>query len=259
MKKLQVKYYPFKQFNLVLTANGTVPSSWSELAPKQLVAIASLINNDTNDTSFLHILTGLSKFAVKKLDEYQCFELLEAMPFMSDQKMHNEIIMQRFEIGDNIFKAPKSKLKGMTFGQFIFVESHFGSYQASLDKNELYNFIAALYRPLGEKFTEEQVARYAPSMNRLKPAQCEAIVMNYLLIKEWLSSVYPLVFIKAEEDPDKPAPKPVEYNPMAWPNVFENMVGDDIPNAEKYASIPIQTSLRNITKSIKKNLKAQRK
>lgn len=259
MKQIKVKYFPFKRFNLALTAIGTVPSAWAELTPKQLVAIASLVNNDTNDNSFLRILSGLSKFAVRKLDEYQCFELLEAMPFMSQQKMHNEIIMQRLEIGDNSFKAPKSKLKGMTFGQFIFVESHFGSYQTSQDINELYNFIAALYRPLGHKFQEEQIARYSPFMSKLKPVQCEAIVMNYLLIKEWLTSVYPLVFIKNEENPDKPAPKPVEYNPMAWPNVFENMVGDDIPNSEKYASIPIHTALRYITKSIKKNLKARNK
>lgn len=257
MKKITVEYYPFRKINIAIPASGNIPTCWNDVMPEQLIAVMKMVETNIAGPNFIHTLTGFSKYIIRKLGDFQRFQLMESMTFLSDDKLHNSIIHQKLFAGKQYFKAPKPKLKGMTFGQFIFIQSHFGSYQHNQDKQELSNFLAALYNPSGKKFEEEQIPRYAPIMEKTNPLLKEAIVLNFSLIMEWLSAVYPLVFVKPPVDANKNE-TPKEYDPMVWPKIFENMVGDDIRNSDDYAKLPIHTALRFISKRIKMNSKIKK-
>lgn len=255
MTPLKVRFYPFSWLKLSLNSYGMMPSSWNDVSPAQIVAIAGLMNGKCSEINFMNELTLLPKFVIKRLDEFENFLLMESLGFLNNNKMHNSIIQNKLIVGGRVFTSPKPKLKGMTFGQFIFVESHFGSYQEHNAPEELNNFIAALYRPATKKFSENQIAKYAPLFDKLDYLQKEAIVVNYLLVKEWLTASYPLIFQKPEVDTTSDQKRtPAPYDPMAWPSIFENMVGEEIRFTKNYAKLPVHTALRFITRRIKKNL-----
>jgi hypothetical protein len=144
----------------------------------------------------------------------------------------------------------------MTFGQFIFVESYFSSYQTDKNPGDLHKFVASLYLPELHGFDENKIPEDALSFSKVKPEILDAIVINYVLVKEWLGLAYPLVF-EREDDTETAKPKKLNKsnNDSGWIKVFESIVGDDIINQDKYALLPVHTVLRWMTNKIKENRK----
>jgi hypothetical protein len=259
MKTIALKYRPIKFIPWQFTAHGFQPEKWDEVSSKQIVAIACASRGVISDIDFLQTLSGLKKRVVKQLDDYQRFVLGNSLTFLNDKKMYNSIILQKITLGVHTYWAPKPKLKGMTFGQFIFVESHFGTYQATNDKNELHSFLAALYLRNRKKFNENDISNCAGIMSRLDSNAKEAIVLNYLLIKEWLTETYPLLFLKSEpSESTNDASRTKNYDSMAWVKIFENMVGDNLSQRNEYALLPVHTAFRYLSKRIKENIKKKK-
>jgi hypothetical protein len=78
-----------------------------------------------------------------------------------------------------------------------------------------------------------------------------------MFVREWLSDVYPLIFIKS--DNDEIGKKLKKRQPVnSWIKIFENLVGDDIVNHDNYANMPIHNIFRFMTAKIKENMKRKR-
>jgi hypothetical protein len=241
MKTIQIEYR-FLWFTRRL--NGAIPASWEEITPRQLIAIARNYLSESSDDELLSILCGVRKNTIRKLDAYQLFSLAGELSFLSDYKPFSHFIIHRA----GSLQAPKPRLEGMSFGQFMFVDSYYSIWLSSQKDADLNKFIAALYLPEGEVFqsvkmpARENVAASLPLMLKL------AISINYRLIREFLSHAYPLIFQK----PDAGASR----NPGdGWVRVFESVVGDDIVNQDRYAELPLHSVLRWITKKVKENAK----
>jgi hypothetical protein len=272
MRKVTIEYQPFRRLRYKRFFTGNFPSEWSKTNPKQLIAIACLMKSSISDVQFLSIMTGLSERMIGRLDDYQRFQLIELFDSFHSDKPYNEFIIDKLDcnfVGSGlgldsgcILVHPKPKLAGVTFGQFIFMDTYFANYQESSDVNDLNRFIAATYIPSGRRFIEHFIEANHKSIGKTDLLTREAIVINYHLIRDWLCTVYPMVFQKQSDNKkstdaenvakQKPVPK---RDPNSWIKVFDGLVGDDIVNEDNYANLPVHNVLRHLTNRIKTNPK----
>lgn len=258
MEKITLEYQPFRFLKYTRTWQGSFPSTFAELTPVQFIAIAKLINGTISETGFLKIMTGIKKISTNLLSDFDRYSLMNLFdPFM-DLKPHNAFIIPEIKTSGKIFCSPKSKMAGVTFAQFIFVESYFTDYQTDKKPSDLHKFIASLYLEQNHSFNENEIGANASLVSQAKPEMLEAIVINYVLIREWLAQSYPLIFEQREEETDEEKQKPKTHkNPgnSGWIKIFENIVGDDLINHDRYALLPLHNVLRWMTVKIVENIK----
>ena len=258
MEKITLEYQPFRFLKYSRTFQGAFPSTFAELSPEQFVAIARLVNATISETDFLKTMTGIKKIDANLFSDFDKYSLMELFdPFM-DVKPYSAFIILEIKTSGKIFISPKSKMAGVTFAQFIFVESYFTDYQNDKKPTDLHKFIASLYLQQNHSFKENEIAENASLVSRITTEILEAIVINYVLMREWLAISYPMIFHKEEEvDENYEKPKKTHKNPgnSGWIKIFENIVGDDLVNHDRYAMLPLHNVLRWMTTKIIENIK----
>lgn len=281
MKPVTITYYPvmpnlFRHPIFSRTVSGNFPQNWGEVSAKQLIAIACVYKNRISDLAFLKSMSGLPMRVLKRTDDYERFKLMEQLEFISDRRAFHEFIIQEIRLSKLIrpareygmrgplLHAPEPKLKGVTFGQFIFADTYFSNYLESNDETDLNKFIAALYLRKDEKFDESLIKARYPYVAKIDRTTREAIVINYQLIHEWLSLAYPLIFqrrneIQAESHPElvSGSDKKTTRDSSVWIKVFQNFVDDDILHDDIWASKPINTIFQYMTRKYKENARGK--
>ena len=270
MKNITVIYRPLSSLALERKLFLLVPNHWGELTVDQLIAIISLYKEQISELEFLSKMTGIPVKILSKLSEFERFELLDLFEFISEIKPYHQFIIRKVKPGywKSSLYAPKEKLKGITFGQFIFADTYFLNYQASKDETDLNKFIASLYLLKNEKFSEAIINERYPQIAKVDWKIREAIALNFQLIHEWLSLAYPLIFQKHEEltstssvsGEPLPEREAVEgkHDPNQWIKVFQNFVGDDILHDDIWAEKPINTIFSFMTRKYKENARTRK-
>ncbi|NQU85266.1 MAG: hypothetical protein HQ541_05850, partial [Mariniphaga sp.] len=192
MKTVTIEYPLFRRFKYSRFAKGSHPEKWEEISPEQLIVIACLYKNSITLLKFLNKMTQIKTRVLKKLDEYQLLKLTELVGFVSDFKPFNHFIIKKLDLEETLY-SPKVKLKGMSFGQFIFADTYFNNYRFDNKQEDLNKFIACLYLPENQTFDESLIDGRSELTANLPLGTKEAIAINYQLIWEWLSKVYPLI------------------------------------------------------------------
>lgn len=255
MESILLKYRPVPWIPITFKSKGSVPSSWEEINGRQLIALVSLQKNDISEFEFFHRFTGISLRVIKQLPEFLLWNISKTLEWCSNVKPHNSFVIEKLTIGDITLFCPLPKLKKMTFGQFIFSDTSFTTYSETQADGDLNKFVASLYLPAGIEFADDLITKYAFVVSRVPIRTREAIVVNYYMIREWLAEVYPMIFVKpvtpaqAKNDEKK---KPAGDG---WIRIFEQFVGDDIVNQDKYAGLPVHNVLRFLTTRIRKSYK----
>ena len=258
MIPVTVEYQPFRFLKYTRKSEGAFPSTFSELSPEQFIAIARLVNEKITETDFLKIMTGIRQISTNLLSDFDRYNLMNLFdPFM-EIKPYNSFIIPEIKTYGKIFCSPKPKLSQITFAQFIFVESYFTDYQNDKNTTHLHKFIASLYLRKNHTFNENEIAANAALISKVKPEVLEAVVINYVLIREWLAQSYPMIF-QQEEEVDENYEKPKKTHKIPWNSgwikIFENIVGDDLINHDRYAMLPLHNVLRWMTAKIKSPLR----
>lgn len=243
--------YPF--MHCTRKAVGKTPSKWSELSEKQFIGISSIIHGKELDYKFLSLLTGIRKQILMRLSPYQLMVLSEQIDFIgSAGSSHSDFIIPQFSCGQTMLLAPKPKMEGITFGQFIFLDAYFNDWSCLKQESALDKFIASVYLPYGEPFINEMIDSRANSISQINIELRKAIAFNFSLIIFWLQKAYPLIFPESNEDPTQE--KPVKTNQTSgWLKIFESLVGEDLINRDKYAQLPLHTVLKHMTRKYKEN------
>ena len=254
MRQVTIQYKPLRWLKFTRYHTGYFPSTWDDVNPKQLIAISCLLKNSISDIHFLSIMTNLSKRTIKKLDDYQRFQLIELFDSFHSNKPYNEFIIKSFVASNSKFIRPDPKLKNITFGQFIFMDTLFSNYLETSEQTDLNKFIAATYLPENTTFSENIIDANHRRIEKTDLITKEAIIINYHLIRDWLCESYPLVFQKQGESKteEKTAKK---RDPNSWIKIFDSIVADDIANQNKYADLTVHSVLRYLSNKIKINLK----
>jgi len=238
MTSVEISYQPFRLLPWRRHISVSHPDEWEELSPAQLIAAASVFRGTVSDESLLSVMLTFKKRTVRRLSPYQKFRLISLLSFLDSYKPNQEFILS--EIAG--FSRPLPRLKNETFGCFIFAETFFERYASTSDPEYLSRFIACFYRDC--PFREADIALRAARIARAPLERQEAIFINYFLIREWYTKVYPLVFDPSGDSSRK--------EKSTWLDVYDAVVGDDIVKQEEYASLPISSVLRYLNKRIKK-------
>lgn len=269
MKKVTIEYR-----RLWHTVKKTVlmPERWDELNPLQFIAAIRLWMGEISESEFLSLTLGLSS-VIWRMDDFQRFALTREMMWVRNVKRpHNSFIIDRLP-GTELY-APGTKLKGCTLQQFMTFDSFYSLYLAHSSQaketvseaatDALNSFIATLYRRNDEFFSirEAQIAigntdgvklveleTHLLLVSKLPQAVKEAVSVNYVLIRSWLSKAYPHLFPEGEDEEPTNAPKAVK--PVDWLKVFDAFIGDHIGDIEKFKAMQATDAFRIMNRRIR--------
>ncbi len=270
MKQIDLEYYPYRWLKIKRKVTGHFPQNWGDVQARHLIAIACLYNGTISEMRLLEVMSGISRRILKRLSHFQRYKLGELIEFIIDPRARHELIIRKIiakQPGSKkhqVLHAPKPKLKGVSFAQFIFTDTWFGIYQQSQKREDLIRFVASLYWPEGSTFEENSLEANAKRLTGVRAETLEAVAINWQLIHEWLSLSYPLIFHKVEtpdrvSDTDQAPPDsdkaPAGPDQNRWIKVFNNLVGDDVLNRDKWAETPVNVIFEYMTKKYKENAK----
>lgn len=236
MQEIEIVYKRWWRQRKIKT---TFPSAWSEMNARQFTALYK----KRDDVSLLSLMLNVPKRVVKRLSLLQIYELAQLFDFIRKDTKVSTFLLDRIhcpKIGT--LYAPKARLAEMTFMQFIYADSFYMQYVETLRPEILRDLVAHLY--VGEMGYDRKVSeRNAERLKRLDSGTLEAIALNYGLMRKWVAERYPQVF------PAETSKK--QKNTGGWPDVFDNLVGDDLKDRDKYAEIPVNSVFKFMTKKIK--------
>ena len=249
MKQISIQYH---KLGIKRKISASLPEQWSELSAEQLIAVSRNHTGDINEMVLLASLLGVKKNIAEKLNAFQLYSIGKELEFLLDFKPLYSFSIHTLK-GLN---APRPRLEGMSFGQFMYVDTYFEVAVLADDTAQLDKFIGCLYLPAGKQFDEKLIQERADYVGLFfRPEEKTAISLNYRLVKEWLCSQYPLLFQASE-----PETSDLKQNSVAersrssdWVKIYESLVGDDIVNQDKYAELPLHTVFRYLTSKIKEN------
>lgn len=263
MEKVSIDYRPISFLSWFKKYEFEHPSNWKELNGLQLIAVACLYHGTIKERRLLQVMTGMPKKIIKQLDDFQVYKLIELMEFLQNKRPpFQQFILKQLWVGFKEFVSPGDKLKGVTFGEFIFADTYYSNYAIDSKEEDLNKFVSCFYREKkkGAKvaFNENEIEARAQLISKLPIADREAVAMNYGMMREWLERTFIHVFPKVDEESKKPKKKKQASN-GSWIDVFDNVVGDDLINEDKYAQLPVMNVLRKMNKAIRENNKKKRK
>jgi len=234
------------------TARGKAPSTWAEFNQQQFIAICRTVNGISPDFRFLSVLTGIDQNLLKKLSQFDLFKVSEAIDFIGRAgNSYSEFLIPKIPKTD--FFAPKPRLAGFTFGQFIYTESYYNDWLSGKDETALNKFIASLYLNLNEKFKSELIGNKAEKIKSVKMDIRQATAFNYGLLMIWLQKCYPLIFQENVEVKHASSSSKGQAKQSQWLKTFESLVGDDLINQDRYAELSVHTVLRYMTNKYKES------
>lgn len=250
MIKLEIQYKRQIGYG---TIRVDVPSTYSEMSATQFLAAVRVTQGLIDQAEFIKTYFGLHDMIFAKLDGYQLYKITELVEQIDSSKAsHDDFYIQRLP-GD--FFAPNAKLNGMSFQQFMVIDTYFGWHIYTDKPAYLDLMIAAMYLRTGESFFPEagetlaDVEAHAKRMADLDRGTKMAIMLNWTLIKGWLSHAYGDLFPMGEPDSSKKNTK--KQRPTNWLDVFDAFVGDNIPHMDSYKAMPCMDAFRILNKKIK--------
>lgn len=244
----------------------SVPSGWRELNSVQFLSAARLYLGTISDDKFMMQFFSLPKRIVKRLDAFQKYKLIEQVEYLRDARIpHSDFFMSRIP-GTSLY-SPGIRLNGMCLQQFMTVDTYFSRYLINENKEFLDMMVASLYLKKNERFvlTGEPVPSLfhhntkllniedrLPAIKKLDEATKYAVLLNFILIKKWLGGAYPHLFAESDEPQQKPNSKqPKLQKSVNWLEIFDNFVGDNIPEMEKYQGMAATDAFRILNRRIK--------
>lgn len=245
MNEIKITY---RRFFRTQTVEATFPSAWSELDARQFTALY----RRPDDISLLSLMLRIPKRIVKRLSLLQIYELASLFDFIKKDTKVSSFLLDKIKCrGIGILVSPKPRLADMSFMQFIYADSFYMQYAETLRPAILRELVAHLYT-LETGYDRKKTDEIARQLKKTDPAVLEAVALNYGLVRKWLTERYPLVFPSAKKQQAGRAGG-------TWSDVFDNLVGDDLKDRDKYAEIPVNSIFKYITRKIKEARKNARK
>ena len=256
MQTIEIRYRPIRWFPWSRKVRGSFPSSWEEISPRQLIALANLSEKDPLDR-LVTLFSGLPRRVCRRMDSYQLTSVWWLSDWMEKELSCHRFVIRQVPAGRTLLESPRPGLRRMSFGQFIFVDTAYTSFLDGNKPEDLDRFVASLYLPSEQLFTDELPLRMEPEVRKVPERVKQALLLNYSLVRRWLAGRYTLLFALPDDNSSveekKTAPK--IKNSGSWIRVFDSLVGDDISRHQEYADIPLHNVLRYLTARTKENMK----
>lgn len=248
--------------NIRLADGGKVwrmclPSSFNELSAAQFEAVVGATDDLAGQTDLWRSL-GVPPSLLKELPVWVSVELAGKLAFLTDPNPTIDHFIMNVVPGPYFFNqklyAPNPRLEYVSLQQFMTIDSFFSYYASTKDEKFLNQMMAAIFLREGEGFVrdglhhklvplEQRAKFFAKSSKVLK----DATLLNWVMIKNWLSTVYKNLFPRGEEN--------TGGKPAEWLTLFDNFVGDNIPYMESYQRMECMDAFRIIDRKIEEQKK----
>lgn len=164
----------------------------------------------------------------------------------------------------SIYIGYADRFRNVSFGEFIFADTYFILYQQTKNKTFLYKFIATLYRTRGKgfaredwkgdyrkKFNEFNIDLDAQFLPCLDEDLLNAILYNYIGIRRWMGTKFPLVL---PNDPGEKDAKKKKTRPQ-WQKLIRHFTGGDVTKENEIVVLPVSKIMAELNERIKENRK----
>ena len=264
MNLLEIEYCPFPLLPFKKKVKGGIPTCWDEIRGDQWVALLRLQNNKMGSDEFLGILSGIPRRIWRRISRFAIWSLIQDLEWLNEPKPHHAFFMESLKLKGRRYMLPLPKLKRLSFGQFIYIDSLYAEYQSQASRRNLDRFVASLLQVPGGKFTDEQVDALEPVVSQVPVETCLALALNYQMILDWLCQVYPLIFVPADASESENARKKkrnaaVRSRSQMWITLFDHLAGEDIVNHDRYSDLPFHTVMRHLSGRIRESMRQSRK
>lgn len=234
-----------------------LPERYDELSGEQFQAVVLLSKGWITEPLFFSRFFNIPLRLLPSIDSYVAYQLNTTLDFLRKLQPVNKMLIPSLPAIINGRKTtllpPEEKLAGMTFQQFMTVDTFHSWYVYSEKVDYLHSFVAALYTdpsvPFSKMVLDSQVEGIL-SMERNTRELFEAISVNWMLVKMWLSDSYPQLFPSLTPNSTQSDQKPKKTKPSSWLPVFDALVDDDLTRVETYQTLQAIDVIRIINRKI---------
>ena len=234
----------------------SIPETYDELSADQFQAVVLNARGWITGDEFLARFFSLTPRQLSMLDRRAAASLGETLAFLKELTPVNKMLIPELRVREDgrelRLTAPGPKLAGMTFRQFMSVDTFHAWYVYSEKPDYLFSFMTALYAPTGDGDTGRwrRAILLSPGIDR---ATMECAAVNWMLIKRWLSEAYPLLF--PSQGPETGDKEKKKARPSSWLPIFDALVDEDLTRIESYQSLPAIDVIRVINRKIQEQKK----
>ena len=245
MRQVEFRY---KKWGVKRVIKRTIPTNYAEMTPAQFLATVRLTKGWIDEREFFLQFFDLTDKLLAKLDTFLLYRLTETLGFLKQIK--GACTGFYCEELNGKLLAPQEKLRGMSFQQFMTVDTFFSWFLVTEKEQYLDRFVASLYLKSDEAFTDLDLDERLPAVNQIHMDLKYSIVVTWVLIKSWLSSAYPFLFPEGEASANSQGDK-LKSKPVDWLAIFDAWVGDNVPSIDAYRTLPCMDAIRLLNRKIK--------
>lgn len=246
MIHIAFKYKKWKIFTRTIERN--LPTSYKEMTQTQFSALMKFVKGFITETEFYCRFFGVSVDILAQLDHFQLYKLTEHL-HIEDKGCDSFVVKELCGL-----RAPADRLSDMSFQQFMTVDQLFGWYNYTENRKYLDQMLAALYVPKDADFFTSDWNERVALIREMQENDLYPAVVNWMLIKNWLTGVYTQIFSSAEPSSetrkDRKQKKP---RPADWLSIFDAMVGDNLHLIDEYKHVDCMNALRYLNNKVKNN------
>ena len=233
-----------------------VPVRYGEMNEHQFRAAILKMMNFAERGTFWESFAGIPPKFSGRLPEWMHLEMDRMVEFIPklDESLDYFIIPRLPLVGTmrrGNFHAPKAMLADMSLQQFMAADNFFSFYTVTQRETFIDRMVASLYLMPHETFViEDKKDRLVPLEKRELyvhshvPVEVRfGIFVNWIFVKNWLTSLYPHLFQRGKSDGK---PKASDWLPL-----FDSFVGDNIPFIKEYQRMQCMDAFRIIDGKIK--------
>lgn len=181
----------------------------------------------------------LFKFRINRLNSNQIEELSEyAEKYTDISKLTSDKCFIPFlRIRGKKYYGPNMKFTNITFGEFTSASDYLTLFNEHNKDEYLDKFLAVLYKPKNESIDQVEIIRRSAVMARLPIQTKMAVYFNWLLMMNFLSSLFQSLFVKSDKKSN-----------IYWIDVVSEWVGHIPENYNVKFDLPLTQVLFSLNK-----------
>lgn len=229
---------------------STIPSGWEDMDAKHFIDLICLARDNLN-TDALAGYFGFSVEILNKIDIYTAYSLGTLIPKLKEDTSLSHFIIPEVVTSNKKlrFVSPAAELYNMTFQQFITIDTYY-TWFGQTRKWEYKKMMAqVMYLKEGETLDDMDIDTREEDWKHVPIITIDAIFINWVMIKNWLSGCYPHLFPRGGGE-EKLADGKVKMS-NAWSEIMDALVGEDLTRIESYRKLQCMDVLRILNRRIK--------
>lgn len=238
------------------------PERWGEVTQRQWIAVVGqLLTYGELTTLGVKSVLGMGSEAVL-LMPVDWHVLGRELAWMKDIEGVTQWMVEEVELSDGRkCYPPAANFDNMTWEEWMFVDTSAA--------RKAWDVVAAcLYRPLKEVASEEEddrveFSRYGvssrlPLFKELSPLVLSAIEVNFVLLRQQITDLYPYIFKSGKKKVKKQKEKASAAAGTDWIGVYRRLLGEHVWEEEQLLKLPVNTVLYRLNVMVKEGRERER-